>query len=283
MQAIPVECQFGIRKGLSLVYCEKFGKVPGGGIFARISINLKSIFDMRKIVVLAVSAIMLVSCASFTQVTAPSSLTAYPGSPGDARGKVVRSVKAQTSNTYVLGIGGGSSDVLEQLRLKSNLKANQALSYVHVVTTTEIYLCGIVMKRIFKASALVVEFPDGSQEDDSSDGALDEDSSRTSSGTSAEGINERAKAEVSPDGLERYELFDLFMFRNVLEEKYNEAEIKEKAEMFYQEILKDIDNDQYDAADRKYKVFKRWYNTSPLYDIEIKEWIKDIGRRLSLK
>ena len=235
---------------------------------------------MRKIIVLTVSAIMLVSCASFTQVTAPSSLTAYPGSPGDARGKVIRSVEAQTKATYVFGIGGMSKsanhDVLEKLRVEEKLKPNQALSYAYVTTTTKIYLCGIVKKRILRASALVVEFQDGSQED-SGEGIYDEDSSRTSSGAGAAGINEIAQAEVSPDSLDRYELFDLFMYRNVLEEEYGEAEIKEKAEMFYQEILEDIHNDRYSAAYGKYKVFKRWYSTSPLYDTEIRVWIKDIG------
>lgn len=111
---------------------------------------------MKKFFLMAISAIILASCAGLTQITTPQSVAL-----NDNNFKFVKNVSAETQATYVFGIGGMSeqanADVYAKLQKKANLQPNQALADVRIKTTRKCYL-GIIVTRTLTASATVVEF-----------------------------------------------------------------------------------------------------------------------------
>lgn len=218
--------------------------------------------DMKKFFILVASVIMLASCAGVTNVTSPSSLTAYPGYNPECKGKVIGTVTAQTEAVYFLGIGGlsesANADVLEILRQKANLKPNQALSYVHVVTTKKNYIFGLVQKRTLSANAVIIEFAD-----DIDYGTPDI-------------IDKETVVDAVPNDSKKLE--QLFISHSI--DECSAYEIKETSKMFYEEILHDIANEKYNVAKRKVRSFTRWYSTQWYTDEEIKSWIEDLQMRL---
>lgn len=111
---------------------------------------------MKKFFILTLFTILLTACAGLTYVTTPHTVAL-----NQANFKFVRNVTAETTATYVFGIGGMSqnanADVIERLQKNAKIQPNQALADIHIKTTTKCYL-GIVLVRTLTASAAVVEF-----------------------------------------------------------------------------------------------------------------------------
>lgn len=114
---------------------------------------------MKKLLFIISTAMLLSSCAGLTHITTPQSVAL-----NQANFKFIKSVSAETSAIYILGIGGlsqkATEDVIELLRAKADLQANQALADIRIKTTIKHFLAGLVINRTLTASATVVEFYD---------------------------------------------------------------------------------------------------------------------------
>ena len=111
---------------------------------------------MKKLLVMLFSAILLSSCAGITYVSTPQTVALNSNNF-----KFIKPVSAETTATYVFGIGGMSpranEDVVKKLIEEAHLKPYQALADIRIKTTNKCFL-GLIITRTLTASATVVEF-----------------------------------------------------------------------------------------------------------------------------
>ena len=111
---------------------------------------------MKKHLIIILSAVLLSSCAGFTNITTSQNVALNQGNF-----KFIKSVSTSSTAYYVLGIGGltkkANADIVEKLIEEAQLQPNQALADFRIKTTKKIFL-GIIIERELTASASVVEF-----------------------------------------------------------------------------------------------------------------------------
>lgn len=116
-----------------------------------------------KAIVLAVSAVLLVSSCGFTSnLTNNVNLNQTDVVLSQKNFEIVKTVSTEVSSTYIFGIGGLSKKALQanavaDLTKKAELKGSQALTNVTVKQSLQTYL-GVYTKVTFLAEGTVVEF-----------------------------------------------------------------------------------------------------------------------------
>ena len=117
-----------------------------------------------KLLLIALSAVILSSCAGFTNVTAPESHVNFVGKDTE----IVRMVSYTLPKTYIFGIGGMShkarnTNIMDELMQRANLQKNEVLAYITISKNSNNYF-GVVSKVKFKASGYVIRPVDNNTE-----------------------------------------------------------------------------------------------------------------------
>lgn len=117
--------------------------------------------SLLKLFVAVAAVFMLASCGISSHLTANANLNQTEVVLSQKNFHVVKSVEANTSATYIFGIGGLNKNALKnnaiaELTKKANLTGSQALVNVTIKYSTKMILC--YQKVTAYAEATVVEF-----------------------------------------------------------------------------------------------------------------------------
>ena len=109
-----------------------------------------------KIFLFLLVAVVLSSCAGFTNVTAPESNVNFVGRDTE----VTRMVTFTLPKTYVFGIGGMSprarnTNIMDELMKRAQLQKNEVLAYITISKNSNNYF-GVVSKVKFTATGYVI-------------------------------------------------------------------------------------------------------------------------------
>ena len=112
---------------------------------------------MKRIFLLIITTICMVSCAGLTHVTVPQSNINYEG----VDIVTSRKVSYTLQKTYVLGIGGLSerarnTNIIDNLMKKANLKTNETLGYITISRNINCYVGALVIVVKYTATGYVV-------------------------------------------------------------------------------------------------------------------------------
>lgn len=102
-----------------------------------------------------VAAFGLSSCSTTSKLNTSLNGTIL----NSANFEYVRPVRTTATKTYIFGLGGGNAEqkAIDDLRIISNLKENQALTN-YSVTTSNKRILGIVTTKTVIVSADIIEF-----------------------------------------------------------------------------------------------------------------------------
>lgn len=181
--------------------------------------------------------------------------------------RIVKTVSAEVSCSYVFGIGGLSknalmSNAISELTKKAHMTGAQALINVTVKTHNKVIL--IWARRSMVAQGTVIEFVDNSV----TLGNTDEVYSASVHGDVHEDVENMADKP----------LVDIFS-DNIIDEK-SEFEANQIAEKFCDEISNDIKNSDIKTAREKLSILEQWFNQQPKKNKSIGKYIDRLKSRL---
>lgn len=114
----------------------------------------KRVLALVAVIAMAFSMTSCVTDAALTAVSDGTSISA-------ANFSYVGNVQAQAETSVVLYLFGGANleqQVMDELRAKAHLKDGQCLTNIRVTTEEQYVLFGVIIKKIVRGSADIVQF-----------------------------------------------------------------------------------------------------------------------------
>lgn len=179
----------------------------------------------NRILLLAIIAIALTSCAGLTHVTVPQSNVNIVGKDIET----VRYVEFKLTKTYVFGIGGLSAkarntNVIKELFRKANLQDNETLAYISVSQNFNTFIAALFVKTNITASGYVVR-PKGNYDDQLKESPLEQNNKvrtyETTGGAAAilQIENDIDSAETEKDIIEIEKKIETYVENDMLTKK----------------------------------------------------------------